>query len=125
MRIPQIKTYHLLVSADDTQLCRRGAIRRNETLAIDAAGFKLIPQTPAVIILPHKAGNTRFTAKQRKVVRHIGCPSQSFLRTEHMGNRHRSFRRDTVYFAIVVFIQHNITDNEDPALRCTPVYKII
>ena len=114
----KVETQHLLMTADHAQLRCGRTIGRNKTGSVDPSGAQFFKQALSVIILPHKACNADLTGKARQIVRHVCCASQRFHFRSHVRDRHGGFRGNAGHFAVVVFIEHHVTCDKDPALGC-------
>ena len=85
---------------------------------INASFFQLIQQILSMEVITYIASQTSLTSKQSKIVRNVRCPPQCSFFTDYMVNRDRSFWRNAVNLAIIIFIQHNIPNNHNFTISC-------
>ena len=113
--ILEIKAQHLLMSADDANLRRRRAVRPDKPCVVDAARGEFLEQRPAVHIVADKARDADVRAEKRDVVRHVCRAAERLASPRHMRDRHGRLGRDARDLAGIIFIQHDIADNENVA----------
>ena len=119
LRALEVEPHHLLMSADDAHLRRRRAVRRHESRMVDAVFHKLFLQGTAMVVLADKTREKRVAAEEREVVRNIRRAAERLLLTRDVIDRHGRFGRDARDFAVIIFVEHDVACDEDPAARKT------
>lgn len=119
LRALEVDAHHLLMSADDAHLRRRRAARRHESRMVDTVFHELFLQGAAMVVLANKAREKRVAAKEREVVRDVRRAAERLLLARDVVDRHGRFGRDARDFAVVIFVEHNVACDEDPAARKT------
>ena len=119
LRALEVEPHHLLMSADDAHLRRRRAVRRHEPRMVDAVFHKLFLQGTAMVVLADKTREKRVAAEEREVVRNIRRAAERLLLTRDVIDRHGRFGRDARDFAVIIFVEHDVACDEDPAARKT------
>ena len=113
----KVEPHHLLMSADDTHLRRRRAVRRHESRMVDAVFHELFLQGAAMVVLADKAREKRVAAEEREVVRNVRRAAERLLLARDVIDRHGRFGRDARDFAVVIFVEHDVACDENLAAR--------
>ena len=111
--------------ADDAEFRRGRTVGLDETFAGDASLVKFLQQAFAVVVIAHETSDGSLAAEARQVVRHIRRTAECLHFRAYVGDRHRGFRGNAGDFAVVVFIEHDVTCNEDAAARGMLIHKVV
>ena len=124
-RFFKVEPEHLLMPADDTEFRRGRTVGLDETFAGDASLMKFLQQAFAVVVIAHETRDGSLAAEARQVVRHIRRTAECLHFRAYVGDRHRGFRGNAGDFAVVVFVEHDVTCNEDAAARGMLIHKVV
>ena len=114
-RILKVEAQHLLMPADDADLRRGRTLRTDKPRVIDAACSKFLEETFAVCVVADIARNADIRPEKREVVRNVCRAAESLARARYVRNRHGCLGRDARDLTRIVFVKHDIADDEDVA----------
>ena len=110
----KIKSQHLLIAAQNTQLGNSlAAFAFHQSLMIDACIIHQLFQQQTVFIITCHTAHKNLTFQMCQIGSNVCCTAQHGIYFCNTCYRHRRFRRNAFYLTLKISVQHHIADNSN------------